>query len=182
MTPGADVRAIDALRDWLAALATYRSEAAEAVSGIRLEIGRGVEWVHEQLRLWQSSIRKCEDEVVQAKAELAARRFPDFDGRMPDTTVQERNLKRAQAKLDHATEQVAVCRRWLTQLPKEVDEIFTGPGALLANFLDADVPRGAALLDRRIDALERYIGTRTDYSATPNAPAPPTPTTGETPP
>ena len=102
MAAGADVRSIPALRDWLAAVATYREEAAEAVSGINQEIRRGFAWIEEQMTLWQRAVRDCEEEVTQAKAELAARRFPGFDGRMPDTTVQERNLRRAQARLEYA--------------------------------------------------------------------------------
>src|SRR5207253_191296 len=96
MGPGADVGSIPALRDWLAALSVYRTEAAASLAGIQGEIRRGHEWVAEQLSLWQRAVRDCEEEVVQAKAELAARKFPGFDGRMPDTTVQEKNLRRAQ--------------------------------------------------------------------------------------
>lgn len=172
----ADVRDIDTLREWLAALATYRSDAGEALVGLRVEVGRGIEWVNEQLHQWQRSIRRFDDAVVQAKADLAAKRFPDVNGRMPDTTVEERNLRRAVAKLEHAQEQVAVCRRWLARLPKVVDEVFHAPAQRLANLLETDVPRGAAVLDRRIDALERYANLRTDYSGSgPAAPPPETP-------
>jgi hypothetical protein len=175
----ADVRAIDALREWLAALATYRSEAAEALGGFRLEIGRANDWVSEQMHLWQRAIRRCEDAVVQAKAELAARQFPDVNGRMPDTTVQERNLKRAKARLEHAEEKVATCRKWLAHLPKVVDEVFSGPANRLANTLEGDVPRGMAALERQIDALERYAELKTDYSTSSSiaavSPPPPPP-------
>jgi hypothetical protein len=172
MTPGADVRAIDALREWLAALATYRSDAAEALSGFRIEISRAVEWVNEQLHLWQRSIRHYEDAVVQAKAELSAKRFPNYDGRMPDTTVEERNLRRAQARLDHAQEQVKVCRKWIAQMPKLVDEVFTGRANRLANLLDTEVPRGVADLERRVESLERYTEQRADYAPTPHSDLP----------
>jgi hypothetical protein len=179
MTPAADVRAIDALREWLAALATYRVDATEALAGIRIEIGRGAEWVSEQLHQWQRSIRQCEDAVVQAKAELAARRFPDFDGKMPDTTLQERNLRRAVARLEFAQEKVDVCRKWLAKLPKVIDEVFAAPASRLTNMLEQDVPRGAADLDRRVDALERYSQLRTDFSASAPPPPPPPPTEGQ---
>lgn len=172
MGVGADVRSIDALREWLAALVTWRSDTAEALSGVRLEINRGCEWVEQQLHLWQRSIRSLEDQVVQAKAELSAKQFPGYDGRMPDTTVEERNLRRAKAKLEHAQQQVSVCRKWAVQLPKLIDEVFSGPANRLANFLDAEVPRGQAALDRRVEAAERYAGLRTDYAATPSGPAP----------
>lgn len=168
---GADVRSIPALRDWLAAVATYREEASEALSGIQQEIRRGFAWIEEQLTLWQRAVRDCEEEVTQAKAELAARRFPGFDGRMPDTTIQERNLRRALARLEYAEEKVLACRKWIGKLPKAVEEAFTGPGHRLASFLDGDLVRGATQLDRRIDALERYAGLRTDFTG---GSAPPT--------
>jgi hypothetical protein len=161
----ADVRDLEVLREWLAALATYRADANESLTALRVEINRSIEWVNEQYHLWQRSIRKFDDAVVQAKADLAAKKFPDVNGRMPDTTVEERNLRRAVARLEHAQEQVEVCRKWLGTLPKLVDEIFHGPAQRLANLLDIDVPRGAAVLDRRAEALERYAEIRTDFSA-----------------
>ncbi len=172
----ADVRDLEALREWLAALATCRADANEALTALRVDINRGVEWVNEQYHLWQRSIRKFDDAVVQAKADLSAKKFPDVNGRMPDTTVEERNLRRAVARLEHAEDQVETCRKWMTTLPKLVDEIFHGPAQRLANLLDTDVPRGAAVLDRRIEALERYAELRTDYSASGSlAPSPPPP-------
>ena len=139
----ADVRDLEALREWLAALATYRADANEALIALRVDINRGVEWVNEQYHLWQRSIRRFDEAVVQAKADLSAKKFPDVNGRMPDTTVEERNLRRAVARLEHAQEQVEACRKWMTTLPKLVDEIFHGPAQRLANLLDTDVPRGA---------------------------------------
>jgi hypothetical protein len=168
----ADVREIPALREWVAALLTYRHDAGESLSGVRLELGRGQEWVRQQLELWQRAVRVADEEVVQAKAELAARRFPNFDGKMPDTTVQERNLRRAVARLDHCEGQVATCRKWLAKLPKLIDEIFTGAGHRLSNFLELDVPAAAAALVRQVEALERYAEARLDFAPTPSPTGP----------
>jgi hypothetical protein len=165
MAPSADVRAVDALREWIAALATYRNDVGEALSGIRIEISRGTQWVNEQLSYWQRSIRHFEDAVVQAKAELAARRFPDFDGKMPDTTLQERNLRKAIAQLEMAEAKVVICRRWLVQLPKQIDEVFTGAASRLANCLEQDLPRGIAVLTRQVESLEQYTEQRIDLSS-----------------
>ena len=70
---GADVASIEALRDWLAALAVYRDEVGESLAGVQIEVRRGLEWVAEQLALWQRAVRDCEEEVTQRKAELAQR-------------------------------------------------------------------------------------------------------------
>lgn len=180
MTPGADVRTIDGLREWLAAMTGYRSEATDALFGFQQEIRRGVEWVGEQLALWQRAVRDAEEAVTQAKAELAARKFPGWDGRMPDTTLQERNLRRAKAWQEHCEEKVRTCRSWQTRLPKLVEETYSGAGNRLSNLLEIDVARGLGVLDRRLDALERYAEVKKDYSSAPSVlpPAAPPPPEG----
>jgi hypothetical protein len=187
MLDGADVRSIDAIRDWHATLAGYGEVLAEALAGVELELRRGHDWIDEQLALWQRAVRDCEDEVTRAKAELAQRKFPNWDGRMPDCTVQERNLKRAFARLEHARDRVAACRQWQARLPKLIDETYTGTGRRLAHFLETVLPQGLAELARRIAALELYVGLRNDYapasssSSTPVPAATPTPTPAATP-
>lgn len=165
----ADVRSIDAVREWQTALTAFGESLSEAMTGVELELRRAGEWLHEQLALWQRAIRKCEEEVVQAKAELAARKFPDYSGREPDTTVQERALRRAKADLEHAEDQVARIRSWIGRLPKMVDEVYRGPAHRLTNFLDGELPKGLTQLKLRIGSLESYAGLRTDYSAAPSA-------------
>ena len=169
MADSADVRSIDAVRDWHAALAAYGENLSEALAGVQMEIRRGFDWLHEQLVLWQRAVRECEEEVVQAKAELAARKFPDWSGREPDTTVQEKNLRQAKARLEHAEDQVQKVRAWIGRLPKAVDEAYSGPARRLGNFLEVELPRGLAVLDRRVAALESYAGLRPDYAPAPAA-------------
>ena len=169
MSPGADVRSIDGLREWIAAAQVYGHDAGESLGGTQLEIRRAFDWIGEQGQLWERACRVGEQEVVQAKAELAARRFPNFDGKMPDTTVQERNLRRAEDRLEHAVSQVAKCRSWAARLPKVVEETFTGRGRRLQNFLESDLPRTLSQLTRQVEALERYADLRTDYTSAPSA-------------
>jgi hypothetical protein len=161
----ADVRSIDALRDWYAALADYADTLAEGLAGVALEIRRAHDWVGEQLTRWQRAVRECEDGVTRAKAELSQRKFPNWDGREPDCTVQEKNLRLARARLQHAEDQVVKCRQWLARMPKMIDEVYTGPSRRLGNMLEADLPKGLSELDRRLTALELYAGLRPDYAA-----------------
>jgi hypothetical protein len=169
----ADVRSIDAVRDWYAALTTYGETLAEAMSGVELEIRRGFDWLAEQSDVWKRAVRDCERDVTQAKAELASRRFPDFSGRMPDTTVQEKALRVAKARLEYAEDQVERVRAWSGRLPKMIEESYRGPAHRLVTFLELDLPKGRAGLDRRIGALESYAGLRPDYAPAPSATAPP---------
>lgn len=177
MRDAADVRSLDAVRDWHAALGGYGEVLAEALAGVELEIRRAQDWLTEQLACWQRAVRQCEEDVTRAKAELSQRQFQTWDGRTPDCTVQEKNLRVARARLEHAEDQVAVCRQWIGKLPKMIDETYTGSGRRLANFLEAELPKGLADLKRRIAALESYAGERPDYAPGPSgtavsAPAP----------
>jgi hypothetical protein len=168
MDPGADVRSIPALRDWLGDVLTYKHNAEETLAGVALELRRAADWIHQQEILWKHAVRECEEEVVQAKAELAARKFPGWDGRMPDTTVQEKNLRRTQARLEHATEKAAKCRAWAGRLPKMIEETYSGAARRLNLLLEGEVTRSAADLARRIEALEAYAELRPDFAPAPN--------------
>jgi len=172
----ADVRSIAAVIDWRADLTNYGDLLAEAMAGVDLEIRRAADWLEEQLSLWKKAIRDCEEDVVRAKAELAQRKFPTWDGREPDCTVQEKALRLARARLEHAQEKVETVRRWIGRLPKMIDEMFTGASRRLKSMLEADVPSALAELGRRIASLESYAGLRPDHaplSATqPTPPAP----------
>jgi HEPN domain-containing protein len=161
----ADVRSIDALRDWLAALAKYRSAVQDTLSGMQMEIRKAHDWLESQGQLWKTIVRDCEDELLRAKNELRQRKYStDLSGREPDTTVQERNLRRAEARLEFAQEKVETCRRWVMKLPKVVEESYDGAARRLANFTDVDLQNAMALLDRQITALENYAGLRRDFT------------------
>lgn len=160
----ADVRSIAAVIDWRADLTNFGDSLAEAMAGVDLEIRRAYDWLEEQLSLWKKAIRDYEDEVTRAKAELAQRKLPRWDGREPDCSVQEKNLRLAKARLEHAEEKVEVVRRWLGRLPKMVDEMFTGPSRRLKSMLEADLPVALAELARRIASLESYAQLRPDYA------------------
>src|SRR5438874_8536001 len=171
----ADVRSIAAVIDWRADLTTYGELLAEAMAGVDLEIRRAADWLEEQLARWKQAVRACEEEVVRAKAELVQRKFPTWDGREPDCTVQEKNLRLAKARLEHAEEKVETVRRWIGRLPKMIDEMFTGPSRRLKSMLEADLPNAQAALAQRIASLESYAGLRPDYAPGPS-------NTGSTPP
>jgi hypothetical protein len=171
----ADVRSIAAVIDWRADLTNYSDLLAEATAGVDLEIRRAYDWLEEQLAKWRRAIRECEEEVVRAKAELSQRKFQTWDGRDPDCTVQEKNLRLAKARLEHAEEKVELTRRWIGRLPKLIDETFTGPSRRLKTMLEVDVPNALAELARRITALETYASLRPDYAPGPSALAEPTP-------
>ena len=94
---------------------------------------------------------------MQAKAELTRRKMLPIIGKNPDTTEQEKALKRAQARLAEAEEKLAICRQWLPRLRRAIEE-YEGTARPLGNWLEHDLPRAAATLEQRIAALQAYVG------------------------
>ncbi|HEY8506185.1 MAG TPA: hypothetical protein VIL46_16480 [Gemmataceae bacterium] len=163
MNPSADVRSLEALLDWYTALCEFAAEAQNALAAIALDVQRASGWLEAQEDRWQGEVRRAEEEVVRAKAELRNRRQPDFSGRVPDCSVQEKALRRAEARLEHARRQVKVTRQWLARLPALVGEVYDGPARRLGGFLEGDLPRALAALGRQLEALERYAQIRPDH-------------------
>jgi hypothetical protein len=170
MNAGAGVTSFAVLHDWYAALAKFRTQAQDALTELALSLQRASAWLDEQQQYWQRQIRGCEEAVTQAKAELTNRRYTDFSGNIPDCTVQEKNLRRAKAKLQAAEDRLEAVRAWMLRLPREISATYDGPTGRLTLFLDADLPSGLALLARQLTALEKYADPHADTGAAPTQP------------
>lgn len=166
----ADVRSFEALEDLHAQVCKFRLAAQDSLAAVDLTVRRANDYLQERLHFWRSAIRTCEEEVFQAKQELSMRKFPGFDGRPPDTSVQEENLKKAQSRLRHANEKYEITRRWIGKFPNMVSEVYDGPSKQLAATLEAELPRGIALLERRIQTLEAYAALTPPPGAIPETP------------
>jgi hypothetical protein len=157
MNAGAGVTSLAALHDWYAALTEFRTEAQDALTALSLALQRSESWLGEQQQFWQRQIRAREDEVTEARTELRTRQIPNAFGEKVDCTVQEKNLRRAKARLEEAEDRLAAVRRWMLRLPREVCDNYAGPAGQLAAFLDGDLPGGLAVLARQLTALEQYL-------------------------
>jgi hypothetical protein len=155
MGPAAHVTETGALADFRAMLCTFADQAKDALGVIDHEIRRTFSFVEERLCQWQTAVRQAEDEVIQAKIEWNQRRNQRIGDRQPDTSHQEKVLRRAQARLEAFQEKLAAARRWQRDLPRELVD-YEGPARQLLSALDGELPRMIAFLDRKIAALETY--------------------------
>lgn len=171
MNGSAGVHSLEALLAWHASLCIFRTDASEAMASVALEIQRADSWFEDRLRHWQNAARDAEEEVARAKAELSNRRFPDFSGRIPDCSVQEEALWKAESRLEYTRDQIEVVRRWCQRLPRMIGEAYEGPARHLINFLEGDLQRGTALLKNQIASLDAYLNLQSER--VPAAPAPP---------
>ena len=105
--------------------------------------------------MWKGEIRRAEDAVIQAKAELTRRRMIKFNDRPPDTTEQEKQLRKAQARLAHAEDKRDNTKRWIRDLPDAIEE-YDGQARPFNDMLEHDVAKMALFLEQKIAALEAY--------------------------
>jgi hypothetical protein len=158
MGPSARVTSIEALREFRGSLSRFGHDAKEAVCATELEIRRVFDWLESQLKYWQKEVRDRQEEAVRAKAELIQRQYGKRDGYGAGTTDQEIALEKAIRRLQEAEGKVEKIRQWRNLLPRAVAE-YEGPARQLMGMLDADLPRGIAILDQKIDALDAYMNT-----------------------
>jgi hypothetical protein len=176
MSDSAHVTAIAAFNDLRQALVCFGEAAAEALSAAEAEIRRTAEWIEDQLKSWEQEVRVAEDVVFQAKTELTRRKMMHFGDRRPDTTDQELALRKAQARLEHAEDQVKITRAWLREWPQAILD-YRGPSGQLQGLLEGELPRACAFLDRKTASLEAYAGLTAPSLPPPEA----APASGETP-
>jgi len=171
MNGSANVTSIEALGELRAALCCFGDKAAEAVCAADAEIHRTVDWLGDQLGYWQHEVRRWEDEVFRARGELSRRRMLRIGDRPPDCSEQEEVLERARQALAHAEDQVERTRRWHRLWQEAVIE-YQGPVGQLKSLLEGDLPRAIALLERKIETLDSYVGlTAPPVKTAPEKPA-----------
>jgi DNA repair exonuclease SbcCD ATPase subunit len=156
----AHVQSLAALAEFRGAVGRFRADAQDALASLTLDLNRARDWLADRRRGWERAVRECHNEVVHAKAELSRRQTVPPGDRVPDTSQQEEDLKRAKARLRHAEEQVERCRRWATQLERSIEE-FEGPVRRLGNRVEIDLPKAAGAIERMLQRLEAYMAAAT---------------------
>jgi hypothetical protein len=150
----AQVNSIAALKEFREGLCDFRQDAKEALCTTELAVRHFQDWLEDQQRFWRAEVRTSEELVVRAKIELEQRKYSRQDRR--GYTEQELALRKATARLEYAREKVQKVAHWKNVLPRAILE-YQGPARQLAGMLDADLVRGLALLERKIEALEAYV-------------------------
>jgi hypothetical protein len=152
----AHVQSVAALGEFRAAVSQFRSEGQDALESLALDLRRAFDWLSDQRKFWEKTVRESHDEVVHAKTELSRRQTVPAGDRVPDTSQQEEDLARAKAKLKYAEEKVERCRRWVGLLERAVED-YSGPVRRLGLRVEIDLPKAGAALERLIQKLEAYL-------------------------
>ena len=157
MSNQADVRSIDALRDFRAILTLYSEDAQGAIGAVKMEARRTLQWLHHDRKLhWGEQIKRRREQVASARAEVARRRLAKTPEHTPAFSEQKELLRQAEAGLREAEMKVALIKKWEPALQLAVLELYAGIRRI-GDLSGTDVPRASMLLGRIVDALEAYV-------------------------
>jgi hypothetical protein len=135
----------------------FEADARDAVAMLQMEVRRAVDWIEQdRRRYWAHQAKKASDWVKQARNALERAELTYGSEEPPPCTEQKKILAKAKRRLQLCEEKIKAVRRWARLVRAELNE-FDGQMARMNNYLDTDVPRAAAALERMLRALEKYV-------------------------
>jgi len=160
MRLSAQVRSIQALEDLRGAVGRFGGEAQIVLQAAEQEIRRTLDWLQERLNYWRSEIQRRQEEVRQARADLASCRasgyYEDDRYHAPDCSAEERALYEAQVRLREAEEELRNVQQWMKAVGEAVATYRT-QAQRLGRLIATDLPRANVFLERKIAELQAYL-------------------------
>jgi hypothetical protein len=166
MTRTARIQSIDAVKSLARSLRSFEEDAAAAVADLELQLNRIQEWItHERKDYWGLRLRRDTERLSEARINLQRRRAIFAGDDLGHSCHDEQKaVELAKRRVDLAETKAQAVRRWRHLIEREILE-FRGTMNQLASFLQVDMPRAKALLERMIRALERYLAVETTAEA-----------------
>ena len=160
MPESANVRSIDAVRRFHAAVLQFQEDARLAVSSLELQLQRIMGWLErDRPGFWKREIELCYRELGEARVRLhrcELRKTGDF---RPTCYEEKKALEKAKRDLEFAQKQVPVVKFWNVNAQHEANE-YHGRSSQLTQILERDIPMLLALLHQALDRLEAYGNVR----------------------
>ncbi|MCA9297149.1 MAG: hypothetical protein KC983_11545 [Phycisphaerales bacterium] len=156
MRNAVNVKSIEALREFRAALIEFRDVARTTISGANSDVQRAVGWLqHEQVAYWEREKRTWAERVARAKSELYRKQVMTSDGR-PSDVDERRALDKAERRFKDIEEKIERTRHWARLLDRE-SMMFRGQLGALSTTVDAEFPRAEARLEKLAASLDAYL-------------------------
>jgi hypothetical protein len=160
MSRSANVLSTQALKDFKAVMANFAEEARNSLGGVDMELRRMRDWLErDQLGYWQAQIKKRNELVQQARADLHRRQLSQSGSETVSDADQKEALREAQKRLRVAEEKVALVKRLIPQLQHAIDE-YHSHSQPLGDHLAGGFEKSMAGLEKMILALESYLALR----------------------
>lgn len=156
MTRSANVKSVDAVRQFAAAVVQFREEAKLCVTQLEMEMRKVIGWLErDRPGFWKREAEMCDRRQAEARISLhrcRMRRVGDF---RPTCFEEQKAVEHYKQQWKHAQQQLHVVKHWTIAAHQEADEYY-GRAVQLIQTLERDIPRLIALLQHSIENLEHY--------------------------
>ncbi len=157
MSQSANVRSVDAIRDFRVALTNFSEEARTALSSAEMEVRRTHDWLNrDQLTYWQAQIKRRNEQLSMARTELHRRRLSQQGSDAISDAEQKEAVRNAQRRLEEAEQKVALVKRWIPVLEHAIAE-YHATSQPLGDRLTGSLVNSLTLLDRIVASLDHYL-------------------------
>jgi hypothetical protein len=157
MSQGANVRSVDAIKDFKITLINFAEEARVGLSSTDMELRQVRNWLtRDQLSYWQAQVKRGQERVSMAKAELHRRQLSQANSESVSDTDQKDALREAQRMLREAEEKVQTIKRWVPILEHAVSE-YHSQSQPLGDRLAGSFAQTLNIITRMIAALDAYL-------------------------
>ena len=166
MSKSANVLSVQTLKDFKLSMINFAEEARNSLSGVDMELRRMRDWLErDQLGYWQSQIKKRQEGLMQARADLHKRKISQQGSDAVSDAEQKEALREATKKLRIAEEKLAMVKRLIPQLHHAIDE-YHSHSQPLGDHLSGGFEKSLFTLEKMVGSLEAYLAL-----AAPTAPS-----------
>jgi hypothetical protein len=157
MSKAARVLSVEALSDFRRSMIQFVEEARGALSGVEMELRRMRDWLErDQLGYWMMQVKRRQEEVMNARTELARRKIAAQGSDTISDTEQKEKLREAQRRLHVAEEKVAVVKRLVPVLHHVIAE-YKSCASPLGDHLSGGMEKSIHRLGSMVKSLEEYL-------------------------
>jgi hypothetical protein len=157
MSKSANVLSIQTLKDFKVAMINFAEDARNSLSGCDMELRRMRDWLErDQLGYWQSQIKKREEQLMQARADLHKRKISQQGSDAVSDAEQKENLREAQRRLRVAEEKYASIKRLIPFLHHAIDE-YHSHSQPLGDHLAGGFEKSLFTMEKMIQSLQAYL-------------------------
>ncbi|MCP4175478.1 MAG: hypothetical protein GY758_32425 [Fuerstiella sp.] len=156
MPESANVKSIDAVKRFHAAVVQFQEEARLCVSALEMQLLRILGWLErDRPGYWKREIELCYREMGEARVRLHQCRMRKYADYKPTCFEEKKDLEKAKRDLEFAQKQIPVVKYWNVSAQHEANE-YHGRASQLTQMLERDIPQLLALLHHAVDRLEAY--------------------------
>ena len=156
MSDSANVRSIDAMKRFQAAVLVFQEDARQCVASLEMQLMRMIGWLErDRPTYWKREIESCYREMGEARVRLHQCRMRRVGNFRPTCFEEQKDLERWKKSLEFAQKQIPVVKYWNVCAHHEANE-YHGRASQLTRMIEREIPQLLSLLHQAIDRLEAY--------------------------